>query len=134
MPASAIIIQELFSIGTLTAISMSGNFASIDSFTQVLSQCSTGIKFVSFSSVRTSPALHPVMNRHVSDRRIEITGLDLWWSSNIHNWLNSPECIFDFSNLKRLRLNENTALPQWPAFAPSISGVEHLQFQPVRPL
>jgi hypothetical protein len=131
MPASAIIIQELLSLGTLTAISISGNFASLSAFTNVLARCSTSVTSVSFCSVRTPPSgVHTSVEGHPSDRRIEIGALDLWWSSGIHDWLNSSQCPFDFSNLKRLRLNENTSLPQWTAFAPSIPGVEHLQFQP----
>ncbi|KAJ6564468.1 hypothetical protein B0H19DRAFT_78903 [Mycena capillaripes] len=130
MPASAILIQELFSLGTLTAISISGNFASLSAFTQILGQCSTSITNVSFCSIRTPTT---IIHGDPSDRRIEVYGLDLWWSSGIHDWLNSPQCPFDFSNLRRLRLNENTSLPQWPAFAPSIPRVEHLQFQPQVP-
>ncbi|KAJ7867020.1 hypothetical protein B0H14DRAFT_3442146 [Mycena olivaceomarginata] len=132
MPASAIIIQELFSLSTLSAISISGNFGSLSAFVRVLSRCSTSITDVSFCSVRTPFNSLPSSIRHSSDRTIEIKALDLWWSTDIHDWLNSAECLFDFSNLKRLRLNENTSLPHWAAFAPAIPRVEHLQFQPQR--
>ncbi|KAF8151848.1 hypothetical protein K438DRAFT_1988143 [Mycena galopus ATCC 62051] len=129
MPAASMIIQELLSLETLSTISISGNFPALSEFISVLSRCSATITDLSFCSVRIPPAgttIHPM----VDDRRIEIQALDLWWSSGIHDWLNSPECLFDFSNLTRLRLNENTSLPQWVAFAPSIPRVEHLQFQP----
>ncbi|KAJ6482682.1 hypothetical protein C8R45DRAFT_306636 [Mycena sanguinolenta] len=134
MPSLGIIIQDLLSLDTLSAISISGNFRSLSEFTSVLSRCSPSVTALSFSSVRIPPSSSPTT---LSDdhplaemERIQIDALDLWWSSGIHDWLNSPECIFDFSNLKRLRLNENTSLPEWTAFAPSIPQVEHLQFQP----
>ncbi|KAJ7256186.1 hypothetical protein B0H12DRAFT_1112729 [Mycena haematopus] len=136
IPSSGVVIQELLSLDTLSAISISGNFRSLSEFTAVLSRCSPSITSLSFSSVRIPPS--PVHALTVVDdddppderRRIEIDALDLWWSSGIHDWLNSPECLFDFSNLKRLRLNENTSLPEWAAFAPAIPQIEHLQFQP----
>ncbi|KAJ6527902.1 hypothetical protein DFH09DRAFT_1328005 [Mycena vulgaris] len=124
-------IQELLSLGTLNELSISGNFGTLSEFMQVLERCSPNIKDMSFCSVRIGTrSVSALIDLPPSERRIEVNGLDLWWSDGIHDWLNSPQCPFGFTNLKRLRLNENTSLPQWPAFAPSISRVEHLQFQP----
>ncbi|KAJ6527905.1 hypothetical protein DFH09DRAFT_1371364 [Mycena vulgaris] len=124
-------IQELLSLGTLTELSISGNFDYLSEFTQVLERCSPNIKEVSFCAVQIGRrSANALGDLPPSERRIEVNGLDLSWSEGIHDWLNSPQCPFDFTNLKRLRLHENTSLLQWPAFAPSIPRVEHLQFQP----
>ncbi|KAJ7028818.1 hypothetical protein C8F04DRAFT_1118124 [Mycena alexandri] len=131
MPAAGTIIEEFLGRGTLTTISISGNFSSLSAFTRILTRCSTSITDVSFCNVRVpTTGNHPSVGNDLPDRRIEIHALDLWWSSGIHEWLNSPPCCFEFSNLKRLRLNENITLPQWVAFAPSIPRIEYLQFQP----
>ncbi|KAJ7038427.1 hypothetical protein C8F04DRAFT_1089125 [Mycena alexandri] len=131
MPAAGTIIEEFLGRGTLTTISISGNFSSLSAFTRILTRCSTSITDVSFCNVRVpTTGIHPSVGNDLPDRRIEIHALDLWWSSGIHEWLNSPHCCFEFSNLKRLRLNENITLPQWVAFAPSIPRIEYLQFQP----
>jgi hypothetical protein len=126
--------EELFSLGTLSAISLSGTFESLSEFIRVLTRCSTSITDVSFHNVRIRRRLNglPSSIPHPSNRTIEVNALDLWGSPDIHDWLNSAECLFDFSNLRRLRLNDNTcaSLPHWAAFAPAIPRVEHLQFQP----
>ncbi|KAJ7488905.1 hypothetical protein FB451DRAFT_1552850 [Mycena latifolia] len=132
-----LVTQDLFAFGTLTNLSIAGNFRSLSNFVEVLERCSPNIRDVSFGRVHIEPiAPNSLAVPHgllPLDRRIEIDSLDLWWSSTIHHWLNSPQCRFGFANLKRLRLNENTSLPQWTGFAPSIPGVEHLQFQPQVP-
>ncbi|KAJ7131329.1 hypothetical protein C8R44DRAFT_774671 [Mycena epipterygia] len=122
-------IQELFSVGTLSELSISGNFYSLSQFRMLLAHCSTNITDVALCSIRITPAIHPLVGLHPSDRRIVLNSLDLWWSGGIHDWLNSDDCPFDFSNLKRLRLNENTSLLHWPVFASCIPRIEHLQFQ-----
>ncbi|KAJ6466518.1 hypothetical protein DFH09DRAFT_1484505 [Mycena vulgaris] len=121
-------IQEFLSLETLTKVSISGRFHSISDFTQVLKCCSPNIKDVSFRSVRLAASNANLLPH--SDRRIEIDGLGLWWSHEIHDWLKSPQCPFDFANVRHLRLNENTSQTQWAAFAASVPHVEHLKFQP----
>ncbi|KAJ7434923.1 hypothetical protein B0H11DRAFT_2107272 [Mycena galericulata] len=125
-------VRELLSRRTLTALSISGNFRSFAAFMQILERCSEGITNVSLCNIRI-PSFAPVMDVDVrsSGRRVKIDTLDIWWSDSIKIWLNSPQCPFDFSNLRSLRLNENTSLPEWEAFAPSIPHVEYLQFQPL---
>ncbi|KAJ7689336.1 hypothetical protein B0H17DRAFT_640933 [Mycena rosella] len=122
-------VRDLLSLETLTAISISGNFGSLWEFVQVLECCSPNIRDLAFCSVRIAPFNLLTYSDPSDRRRIEIDCLDIWWSDGIHDWLNSPQCPFDFTHLKQLRLNENTSLPQWLAFAPSVPGVEHLQFQ-----
>ncbi|KAJ7757253.1 hypothetical protein DFH07DRAFT_819677 [Mycena maculata] len=124
-------VQELLSVPTLTAISISGNFMSLSLFAHVLERCCANINDVSFCNIKISPAQNSLVDVGSSDRRITIDSLDLWWSDNIHDWLNSPQCPFNFSNLRRLRLNENTSLPNWDAFVASVPRVEYLQFQPL---
>ncbi|KAK7051980.1 hypothetical protein R3P38DRAFT_2857936 [Favolaschia claudopus] len=125
-------IHQLFGLGTLSSISISGNFSSLDEVAGVLSGCSPTIKKISFLSVQTHFVALQLLSDddNLNNNKIEITSLDLCWSPGIHHWLNSPGCFFDFSNLQRLRLNENTSLPSWPAFASCIPRVEYLQFQP----
>ncbi|KAJ7189020.1 hypothetical protein C8R46DRAFT_34061 [Mycena filopes] len=129
MPIAASVIEEFLGRGTLTAISISGNFSSLSAFTRILSRCSTSIRDVSFCNVRAPPSA-TTGDGDPPDRKIEIHALDLWWSSGIHEWLNSPHCSLDFSTLKRLRLNENITLPRWEGFAAAIPRIEYLQFQP----
>ncbi|KAJ7757248.1 hypothetical protein DFH07DRAFT_1060664 [Mycena maculata] len=130
-------IQDLLSHTTLTTISISGAFPSLSDFLGIWTRCSTSIRDISFGSIRTwsaAGAMHPLTESPPSNAKIQIDALTLWWwSDGIHDWLNSPRCLFAFSNLKRLCLNENTSLPRWAAFAPSIPHVEYLQFEPLVP-
>ncbi|KAJ7100903.1 hypothetical protein B0H15DRAFT_1018174 [Mycena belliarum] len=124
--------QALFALPTLIKISIAGNFRSLADFAWILQRCSPTVRDVSFCRVSIAPG-GLLSDPSPPLPRIEIESLDLWWSDRIHDWLNSAQCHFGFTNLKQLRLNENTTLPQWPAFSASISRIEHLQFQPQVP-
>ncbi|KAJ7434916.1 hypothetical protein B0H11DRAFT_2257856 [Mycena galericulata] len=129
-----IAIQALLGHRTLTAVSISGGFESLSAFMGVWKRPSASIKDISFGSVRIPASnSNTVYQPTASHSKIYIESFTLWWSDGIHDWLNSDQCPFDFSNLKRLCLNENTSLPRWTAFAPFIPRVEYLQFEPLVP-
>ncbi|KAJ6481439.1 hypothetical protein C8R47DRAFT_1322131 [Mycena vitilis] len=130
MPITVSILRELLSRDGLTSISISGNFNSLSELTSLLERCAPSITGVCFSNVRTPPAVIaiPESDHRRSMRRISVDALELAWSPTIRDWLNAPECPFEFSGLRRLRLHANADLPSWPAFTACIPHVEYLQF------
>jgi hypothetical protein len=124
-------IQQLLSLASLADIAISGNFRSADAFARVLARCSPHVVHVTFGNIRTPPG-EPAASPppHGAQRpKIALEAFDIWWSDTIHAWLDA-QTIFDFSQLRRLALNDNVGLPRLPALAPAIAGIQHLQFHP----
>ncbi|KAJ7434912.1 hypothetical protein B0H11DRAFT_2116026 [Mycena galericulata] len=122
-------IQKLFSHQTLSQVELYGSFDSLLGFTQIFENCSRHIKTVSFWQVYIG-SNSSIEHLPPCETKIPIEVLSLLQSDTIHHWLNSPQCPFEFSTLKHLALDlESASVLDQPAISGILPRTERLSIQ-----
>ncbi|KAJ6568090.1 hypothetical protein DFH09DRAFT_1155741 [Mycena vulgaris] len=126
-PASAIAIQQLFSLPTLRRVGLGCQFPQPEIFLQIWERCSPSIRHLELRSCRTQPSEFEPTSGH-SSTPIRLESAQLTALPGIRDWVHHPLCPFDFSELRELLIFKYTEILSWPTFAPALRTIRVLAF------
>lgn len=125
---SALAIQQLFSLPTLSSVDISCNFHDLSAFLQIWDRCSPSINSLALDCFRQSrDAFEPVPHHCVAP--INLEALRIVAISGIADWLQHETCPFDFSRLRVLSVGEKLEILRWKILAPAFRTIEALEFE-----
>ncbi|KAJ7495408.1 hypothetical protein FB451DRAFT_1214051, partial [Mycena latifolia] len=127
LPASAIALQQLFSLPSLRSVEIVCRVGQPSDFLQIWDRFSPNVTHLDLTCYHiTTEAFHVVP--HHCTAPIRLNSLRIAAAEGVRDWVNHPLCPFDFSSVTGLSVFTCTDVLQWPKFLPLVPTISVLSF------
>ncbi|KAF7346984.1 hypothetical protein MVEN_01451200 [Mycena venus] len=125
---SALAMQQLISLPTLSRVRITCYSAVSSAFQQIWDRSSPSIRSLHLDFQNHPETFEPVPHQCVAP--INLEALYIWYMPDlVAGWLQHETCPFKFSNLKVLSVGQNLEILRWNSFASARQKIEALELE-----